>query len=141
MTDQNDFIDPDPVIIDAHGDGSDEPVFTTQPGLEQSEENTLAMFAHLGIFLNLFTVVLGLLPPLIIYFAYKDRSRYVAYQAMQALVFQGVFFFGAAILAGIAWALSAALTLVSCVPGAKFGTRNKKNERFINRPFCFKYKV
>lgn len=112
MTDQNEFIDPDPVIIDAHGDGAEEPVFTTQPGLDSTEENTLAMFAHLGIFLNLFTGLLGLLPPLIIYFAYKERSRYVAYQAMQALVFQGVFFFGAAILAGIAWALSAALTVV-----------------------------
>lgn len=112
MTDQNDFIEPDPVIIDAHGDGSPDPVYNTQPGLTPSEENTLAMFAHLGIFLNLFTGLLGLLPPLIIYLAYKDRSRYVAYQSLQALVFQGVFFFGAAILAGIAWALSAVLTLV-----------------------------
>jgi len=112
MTDQNDYIEPDPVIIDAHGDGSPDPVFETEPGLSQSEESTLALFAHLGIFLNLFTVVLGLLPPLIIYFAYKDRSRYVAYQSLQALIFQGIFFFGAAILAGIAWALSAVLTLV-----------------------------
>ena len=112
MTDHNDFIDPDPVIIDAHGDASENPVFNAQPSLERSEESTLSMFAHLGIFLNLFTGLLGLLPPLIIYFAYKDRSRYVAYQALQALVFQGVFFFGAAILAGIAWALSAILTIV-----------------------------
>ena len=89
MTDQNDFIEPDPVIIDAHSDGSPDPVFNAQPGLSQSEESTLAMFAHLGILLNLVTGLLGLLPPLIIYFAYKDRSRYVAYQALQALVFQG----------------------------------------------------
>jgi hypothetical protein len=112
MTDQNDFIDPEPVIIDAQSDGSPDPVFNAQPGLSHSEESTLAMFAHLGIFLNLFTGLLGILPPLIIYFAYKDRSRYVAYQSLQALIFQGVFFFGAAILAGIAWALSAILTVV-----------------------------
>lgn len=112
MTDHNDFNESDPVIIDAHENGTSDPVFTTQPGLDRTEESTLAMFAHLGIFLNLFTGLLGLLPPLIIYFAYKDRSRYVAYQSLQALIFQGVFFFGAAVLAGIAWALSALLTVV-----------------------------
>jgi uncharacterized Tic20 family protein len=80
--------------------------------MDESEERTLAMFAHLGIFLNLITGFLGLLPPLIIYFAYKDRSRYVAYQALQALVFQAVFFFGAAILAAIAWVISGIFAIV-----------------------------
>lgn len=112
MTDHNEYVEPDPVIIDAHSDGAPDPVFNAQPGLSPSEEGTLSMFAHLGIFLNLFTGLLGILPPLIIYFAYKDRSRYVAYQSLQALIFQGVFFFGASILAAIAWLLSAALTFV-----------------------------
>ncbi len=61
----------------------------------------MAMFAHLSILLNLVTGFLGLVPALIIYFAYKDRSRYVAYQSLQAVIFQLVYFFGAVILAGI----------------------------------------
>jgi len=60
------------------------------------------------------TGFLGLVPAAVIYFAYKDRSRYVAYQSLQAIVFQLVFFFGAALLAGIVALISAPLVLV-CV--------------------------
>ena len=105
-------VEADPVIIDVQFDGESKPTYTTVSGMEPSEERTLAMFSHLAILLNLFTVLLGLLPPIVIYFAYKDRSKYVAYQALQALIFQGIFFFGAAILAAIAWAISIALTFV-----------------------------
>jgi len=84
----------------------------SQPQLATSEENTLAMFAHLSILLNLVTGFLGLVPALIIYFTYKDRSRYVAYQSLQAIVFQLVYFFGAAILAGIVALVSTPLVLV-----------------------------
>lgn len=111
MSDQDDFITPDPVTTEYSQDG----VHYTRinpNGMDESEERTLALFAHLGIFLNLITGLLGLLPPLIIYFAYKDRSRYVAYQALQALVFQAVFFFGAAILAAIAWVISGIFAII-----------------------------
>ncbi len=112
MTDHIDYTNPDPVIIDSNDNGSTETKCNPQPSLDPSEEGTLAMFAHLGVFLNLFTGLLGILPPLIIYMAYKDRSKYVAYQSLQALVFQGIFFIGAGVLAGITWALSAALSIV-----------------------------
>lgn len=120
MTDQNDFIDTDPIITEVSDDGVNYTPITEKPALDYSEEKTLAMFAHLGIFLNLLTAVLGIVPPLVIYFAYKDRSKYVAYQSLQALIFQGIFFFGAGILAGAAWAISGALTIilvgVLCIP-------------------------
>lgn len=105
-------VEAEPVIIDAQADGESNPTYTTVSGMDPSQERTLAMFSHLAILLNLITGFLGLLPPIVIYFAYKDRSKYVAYQALQALIFQGVFFFGAAILAAIAWAITLALTLV-----------------------------
>lgn len=112
MTDQNDNFESEPVPTEYSQDGVHFTQINPKPHLDQSEETTLALFAHLGVFLNFFTGFLGLLPPLIIYFAYKDRSRYVAYQALQALVFQGVFFFGGIILAGVAWSLSIILTFV-----------------------------
>ena len=112
MTDHIDYTNPDPVIIDSNDTGSTETKYNPQPSLDPSEEGTMAMFAHLGVFLNLFTGLLGILPPLIIYMAYKDRSKYVAYQSLQALVFQGIFFIGVGVLAGITWALSAALSIV-----------------------------
>ena len=115
MTDSNEnqnSVEADPVIIDAQFDGESNPTYTTVSGMEPSEERTLAMFSHLAILLNLITGFLGLQPPIVIYFAYKDRSKYVAYQALQALIFQGVFFFGAAILAAIAWVITFVLSFV-----------------------------
>ena len=107
MTDSQDYVNVDPVDVKTDKDFNE-----SQPLLSSSEENTLAMFAHLSILLNLVTGFLGLVPALIIYFAYKDRSRYVAYQSLQAVVFQLVYFFGAAILAGIVALISTPLVLV-----------------------------
>ncbi len=107
MTDSQDFVNVDPIDVEPETEPKG-----TQPLLSKSEENTLAMFAHLSILLNLVTGFLGIIPPLIIYFAYKDRSRYVAYQSLQAIVFQLVYFFGAAILAGIVAIVSTPLVLV-----------------------------
>jgi len=49
---------------------------------------------------------------LVIYLIYKDRSRYVAYHAMQSFVFQLIFWVGGGILAGITWAISSVLAMV-----------------------------
>lgn len=80
--------------------------------LDASEEHTLALLAHLSVLLNLFTGWLGLIPPFIIYLAYKDRSRYVAFQSLQALIFQLIFFFASGLLVGVAWAITGVLSLV-----------------------------
>jgi len=83
---------------------------------------TWAMLAHLSILLNLFTGFLGPITALIIYLVFKDRSRYVAFQSMQAFVFQLVFFIGAGALAALAWIGSLTLTLLiiglCCIPFA-----------------------
>ena len=107
MTDSQDFVNVDPGDVKP----ANEPK-ASQPLLSTSEENTLAMIAHLSILLNLVTGVLGLVAALVIYLAYKDRSRYVAYQSLQAIIFQLVYFFGAAILSGVVALVSTPLVLV-----------------------------
>src|SRR5256885_13126322 len=53
-----------------------------------SSDLTWAMVAHLTVLLNLVTGFLGVVAALVIYLVFKDRSRYVAYQSLQAFVFQ-----------------------------------------------------
>lgn len=80
------------------------------------------MLAHLSILLNLVTGILGPVAALIIYLVYKDRSRFVAYQAMQAFIYQLIVIFGLGTLVGVLWAISGALAAVLigflCMPVA-----------------------
>ncbi len=82
------------------------------PPLSPSDERTWAMLAHLSVLANLVTGILGPVAALIIYLAYKDRSRYVAYHSLQSFVFQLIWWVGAGILAGLAWVISGALVVV-----------------------------
>ena len=84
---------------------------TIQP-LSTSDERTWAMLAHLSVLLNLVTGFLGPIAALIIYFVYKDRSRYVAYQSMQAFVFQLIWWVGGGLLIGGIWAVTGLLSIV-----------------------------
>lgn len=77
-----------------------------------SEERTWAMLAQLSNLLNLITGFLGILVALIIYFVYKDKSRYVAYQSLQSAIFQAVFWASAGLIAGLIWALTIPLMVV-----------------------------
>jgi uncharacterized Tic20 family protein len=90
--------------------------------LSQSDERLWAMLAHLSILLNLVTGFLGIVAPIIIYALYKDRSRYVAYQSMQAFVFQLVWWLGGSFLIGFVWAATGILMSVFigllCLPFA-----------------------
>lgn len=80
--------------------------------LSPSDERTWAMLAHLSVLANLVTGFLGPVVALVIYLVCKDRSRYVAYHSLQALIFQLIWWIGGGILAGVAWAVSGALTAV-----------------------------
>ncbi len=90
--------------------------------LSVAEERQLAMFAHLGVLVNLFSGFLGPVVPLGIYLIYKDRSRYVAYQSLQGLLFQIIWWIGGGVLTGVAWTitgtLSAILVGLICIPFA-----------------------
>ncbi|MGC9348240.1 MAG: DUF4870 domain-containing protein [Anaerolineae bacterium] len=80
--------------------------------LSPSDERTWAMLAHLSVLLNLVTGFLGVAAALVIYLVYKDRSRYVAYQSMQAFLFQLIFWAGGGLLIGVMWAVVGALSAV-----------------------------
>lgn len=99
-----------------------QPQSSNSTPLSPSEERTWAMLAHLSILLNLVSGILGPLAPLLIYLFLKDRSRYVAYQSLQALLFQLVFWIGGGTVAFLAWVLGIALTSgfigICCFPFA-----------------------
>jgi hypothetical protein len=88
------------------------PTVGTLEPLSPTDERTWAMLAHLSVLLNLVTGFLGVGAALVIYFIYKDRSRYVAFQAMQAFLFQLVFWAGGGLLIGIMWAVVGALSAI-----------------------------
>jgi uncharacterized Tic20 family protein len=88
--------------------------------LTPEEERQWAMIAHLGVLANLVSGFLGPVVPLAIYMIYKERSRYVAYQSLQALIFQLIWWVGGGIIAGVSWAitgvLSAVIIGILCIP-------------------------
>jgi len=91
------------------------PPLPPQP-LSPSDERTWAMLAHLSVLANLVTGLLGPVIALVIYLAFKERSRYVAYQSMQAFIFQLIWWIGGGALAALAWTISGLLAaiLIGC---------------------------
>lgn len=80
--------------------------------LSASEERTWSMLAHLSVLLNIFTGFAGPVAALIIYLVYKDRSRLVAYHALQAMIFQLIWWYGGGLLIGGVWAVVGALSFI-----------------------------
>lgn len=87
------------------------PLPVVQP-LSPSDERTWAMLAHLSVLLNLATGIAGPITALMIYLVYKDRSRYVAYHALQSTYFQLLWWVGGGFLAVVAWSIAGALAVV-----------------------------
>jgi len=97
-----------------------------EKALSPSQENNWAMLAHLSILLNLFTGFLGPIVAVIIYLVYKDRSRYVAYQSLQATIFQLITWVGAGLVIGAMWLVTAVLSVflvgLLCISFSLLGT-------------------
>ncbi len=93
-----------------------------QTALSLSDERTWALLAHLSVLANLVTGFLGPVIALVIYLVFKDRSRYVAYQSLQALLFQLIWWVGGGALMAVAVAISGVLSVVLigllCLPFA-----------------------
>jgi hypothetical protein len=104
----------------------EQPDVPSQPvPLQPAEERTWAMLAHLSVLLNLITGFLGTIAAIILYFTYKDRSRLVAYHAMQSFIFQTITWLGAGILAGLFIGFGSAfafliLPILCLIPGFLF---------------------
>jgi uncharacterized Tic20 family protein len=90
--------------------------------LSTSDEHTWAMLAHLSVLLNLVTGFLGPIIAMIIYLVFKERSRYVAYQSLQAALFQLIGWVGGGVIIGLVWGvtgvLSAVIVGLLCIPFA-----------------------
>ncbi len=90
--------------------------------LSQEDQRIWAMLAHLSVLVNLITGFLGPIAAIVIYLVYKDRSRYVAYHAMQSFVFQLIWWVGGGILVGLTWTITAVLSALLigllCIPFA-----------------------
>jgi len=80
--------------------------------LSSGDERTWATLAHLTVLLNLVTGFLGPVAALVVYFMYRDRSRYVAYHAMQSFVFQLITWYGGGALIGAMWVVTGALSAI-----------------------------
>lgn len=80
--------------------------------LSPEDERTWALLAHLSVLLNLVTGFLGPVAAIVIYFAFKDRSRVVRYHAMQSFVFQLLWWIGGGLLATLLWVTVGVLAVV-----------------------------
>lgn len=76
------------------------------------DERTWGVLAHLSVLLNLLTGFAGPIVSLVIYLVYKDRSRFVAYQALQSTIFQLLWWFGGGVLIGLIWAVVGLLSML-----------------------------
>lgn len=121
---------PEPEPVASPGPAPEAPPAPTAPAppqpLSPADERLWAMLAHLSVLLNLVTGFLGVAAALIIYLVYRDRSRYVAYQSLQALLFQAIFWAGGGILIGLIWGfvgiLSAVIVGILLIPFALIAT-------------------
>jgi len=99
---------------------STEPTPPDQQALSPSDERTWAMLAHLSVLANLVTGILGPVASLVIYLVYRDRSKYVAYHALQSTINQLIWWVGGGSLIGVIWAvtglLSALIVGLICIP-------------------------
>ncbi len=96
------------------GRPSVEPPSPAEPLLPPSgpsqEERQWAMLAHLSVLLNLVTALGGPIAAFLVYMFYRERSGYVAFHALQSLVFQLIAWIGGSLLAAISWVITAVLT-------------------------------
>lgn len=95
-----------------------------QPPVPVSEQEARqwAMISHLSVLINLFTVFMGTVVPLIIYFLHKDRSKFVAFHAMQSFVMQVVCFLGGGIITVVTAAIGGTIIpLIGSICGCLFG--------------------
>jgi uncharacterized protein len=76
--------------------------------MSAEEERTWSILAHLSMFLNLFTGLLGPVAALIIWLVYRDRSSRVAFNALQSMWYQ----IGWLVILAVGWTVTTLLLVV-----------------------------
>jgi len=109
-----------------HAAGDHERRPATEPEIKEAQleggaDWTVAALAHASILLTMVSAfaggvgaLIGLVVPLVLYLSYRERSRFVAFHALQALVYQGV---GVLAYLAIAAALALVVTAVWVITG------------------------
>src|SRR5215208_5670187 len=72
------------------------------------EERTWSVLSHLSMFLNLFTGFLGPVAALLIWLVFKDRSRKVAFHALESMWYQ----IGWLVILAVGWTVTGLLTMI-----------------------------
>jgi uncharacterized Tic20 family protein len=94
-----------------YGNQREEPRLRGVPvggGMSLQDERTWSMLGHLSVLLNLITGIGGPIAALVIWLVYKDRSRRVAFHALQSLWYQVAW----AVLLLIGWTVTFVLSFV-----------------------------
>jgi uncharacterized Tic20 family protein len=76
--------------------------------ISAQDERTWSVLSHLSMFLNLFTGFLGPVAALIIWLVYKDRSRKVAFHALESMWYQ----IGWLVILAVGWTVTGLLTMI-----------------------------
>jgi uncharacterized Tic20 family protein len=76
--------------------------------ISAQEESTWSILSHLSMFLNLLTGFLGPVAALIIWLVYKDRSRKVAFHALESMWYQ----IGWLVILAVGWTVTGLLTMI-----------------------------
>jgi uncharacterized protein len=79
-----------------------------QRAISAQEERTWSVLSHLSMFLNLLTGFLGPVAALIIWLVYKDRSRKVAFHALESMWYQ----IGWLVILAVGWTVTGLLTTI-----------------------------
>jgi uncharacterized Tic20 family protein len=92
-----------------YGRHHEEPRLTKGPvSMSAQDERTWSILAHLSILLNLITAIGGPVAALIIWLVCKDRSRKVAFHALQSLWYQVAWI----VILSVGWVITYLLMVV-----------------------------
>ncbi len=94
-----------------YGNQREEPRLTGIPvgsGMSLQDERTWSMLSHLSVLLNLITGIGGPIAALVIWLVYKDRSRRVAFHALQSLWYQVAW----AVILFVGWTVTFILSFI-----------------------------
>jgi uncharacterized Tic20 family protein len=80
----------------------------TNPTTSTSDEKIWSILAHVSVFLNLFTGLLGPVGAFVIWLMYKDRSPRVSFHALQSLWYQVAW----VVILTVGWIVAGLLTAV-----------------------------
>lgn len=89
------------------------------PTVITSEDRTWAALAHASVVLSaIISGIGGIIAAFIIWLVYKEKSRFVAFHALQSLAFQVVTFLIVSVGVGIIWVIGFLFSLLTVGVGA-----------------------